>query len=157
MHVRPSSKQFTVTGMLLAVATAGLAAAPFAAPAPQVVSDTATSAVRVPLALLLVVAMVLGAAWLMRRATGMAQGKAQRLQLISQLQLGAREKAVLIRVSGQEVLLGVAPGNVRLLLTNTVGAEAAATAGPESGAASNAQSPALIDSFRDILRRSLGR
>ena len=141
-------------GMLLALMAQLAPAATFAAPAPQLVSTTTSSALRVPLALLAVVAMVLGAAWLMRRATGVVQGKAQRLQVLGQLQLGAREKAVLIRVSGQDVLLGVGPGNVRLLL-----ASAALNEPIDSGATTvTAAAPAgLADSFREVLRRSLGR
>jgi flagellar protein FliO/FliZ len=140
--------------MLLAVWAQLAPAATFAAPTPQVVSTTTSSALRVPLALLAVVAMVLGAAWLMRRATGMVQGKAQRLQVLGQLQLGAREKAVLIRVSGQDVLLGVGPGNVRLLL-----ASASPNEPIDSGATTvTAAAPAgLADSFKEVLRRSLGR
>jgi flagellar protein FliO/FliZ len=145
-----------MTGLVLVAAAAAVAAqaVPFAAPTPQVVSATTSSALRVPLALLLVLAMVLGAAWLMRRATGMTQGSVQRMQVIAQLQLGAREKAVMIRVAGQDVLLGIAPGSVRLLLTTPSSAEStdAATA-VTSGIGANA----LKDSFKDILRRSLGR
>jgi flagellar protein FliO/FliZ len=141
-------------GMLLAFAAQLAPAATFAAPASQVVSTTTSSALRVPLALLAVVAMVLGAAWLMRRATGMVQGRAQRLQVLGQLQLGAREKAVLIRVSGQDVLLGVAPGNVRLLLASASPNE---PIDPGATTVMAAAPVGLADSFKDVLRRSLGR
>lgn len=141
-------------GTLLTLAAQLAQAATFAVPAPQVVSTTTSSALRVPLALLAVVAMVLGAAWLMRRATGTVQGKALRLQVLGQLQLGAREKAVLIRVSGQDVLLGVAPGNVRLLLASASPNEP----GDSAATTVTAAAPAgLADSFKEVLRRSLGR
>ena len=146
-----------ITGLVLAAAAAGAfasQAAPFAAPTPQVVSATTSSALRVPLALLLVLAMVLGAAWLMRRAAGMTQGTVQRLQVIAQLQLGTREKAIMIRVAGQDVLLGIAPGSVRLLLATPSNAE---SAGAVDVATSGPAANALKDSFKDILRRSLGR
>jgi flagellar protein FliO/FliZ len=146
-----------MTGLLLiamAGAAVALQAAPFAAPTPQIVSATTSSALRVPLALLLVLAMVLGAAWLMRRATGMTQGSVQRMQVIAQLQLGAREKAVMIRVSGQDVLLGVAPGSVRLLLATPSGTESAVVV---DAATAGTGTNALKDGFKDILRRSLGR
>ena len=145
------------TGLVLVAAAAAAVAAqavPFAAPTPQVVSASTSSALRVPLALLLVLAMVLGAAWLMRRATGMTQGSVQRMQVIAQLQLGAREKAVMIRVSGQDVLLGIAPGSVRLLLATPSNVESTdAGTAITSGSGANA----LKDSFKDILRRSLRR
>jgi flagellar protein FliO/FliZ len=143
---------------LLLIAVAGTAVAaqavPFAAPTPQIVSATTTSALRVPLALLLVLALVLGAAWLMRRATGLTQGSVQRMQVIAQLQLGAREKAVLIRVSGQDVLLGIAPGSVRLLLATPSSAESAADG---AAVAVGTSANLLTGSFKDILRRSLGQ
>ncbi len=146
-----------LTGLLLiAVTGAAIAAqaAPFAAPTPQIVSTTTSSALRVPLALLLVLAMVIGAAWLMRRATGMTQGSVQRMQVIAQLQLGAREKAVMIRVSGQDVLLGIAPGSVRLLLTTPSSDESADSVSVPAGSTGT---HALKENFKDILRRSLGR
>jgi flagellar protein FliO/FliZ len=152
----PSRRQLLTAGALLAVAAVSHAAqsAIFAAPAPQIVSDTASSAMRVPLALLAVLTMVLGAAWLMRRATGLVQGKDLRMQVLAQLQLGAREKAVMIRVSGQDVLLGVAPGNVRLLLASPSPAE---TADPGATTVTAGTPPGLAGSFREILKRSLGR
>jgi flagellar protein FliO/FliZ len=147
----------SVTAVLLLCLTGMAAAAenvPFAAPTKPVISETASSAMRVPLALLLVLAMVLGAAWLMRRATGVRSGTSRRIQILAQVSLGARERAVLISVAGQEVLLGVAAGNVRTLLVTPV--VAADEAAPVEGMAP-APATTFTASFREVLRRSLGQ
>jgi flagellar protein FliO/FliZ len=140
--------------VILAGSTVALAAnESFAAPTQQLIGATTSSALRVPLALILVIGMVLCAAWFMRRMNGQTHKTAQRLQIIAQVQLGAREKAILLRVADQDVLLGVAPGSVRLLLTTAApppGTDAAASA-PATDA------PSLKDSFKEVLRRSLGR
>lgn len=147
----------SVTAVLLLCLTAVAAAAetvPFAAPIRPVISETASSAMRVPLALLLVLAMVLGAAWLMRRATGVRSGTSRRIQILAQVSLGARERAVLISVAGQEVLLGVAAGNVRTLLVTPV--VAADEAAPVDGMVPP-PTTTFTASFREVLRRSLGQ
>jgi flagellar protein FliO/FliZ len=70
------------------------------------------------------------------------------LQLVAQVALGARERAVLLRAGGQQLLVGVAPGSVRLL---SVLPESAAPLPPAAGTAPS------LPSFRELLRRSLGR
>jgi flagellar protein FliO/FliZ len=150
-------KQSVTAVLLLCIAgvTAAADAVPFAAPVKPVISDTASSAMRVPLALLLVLALVLGAAWLMRRATTVRGGTTRRIQVLAQVSLGARERAVLINVAGQEVLLGVAPGSVRTLLVTPASATADAVA-PIDGTAP-APVPSFAASFKEVLRRSLGQ
>jgi flagellar protein FliO/FliZ len=134
---------------------------PFAAPAP-VASFAAPSEgmplVRVILALLLVLGAVFAAAKLSRRM-GMAGGvTTARLEVLAQAQLGPRERAVLLRVGGREVLLGVATGNVRLLLDlhGSVIAQTAAAPETAAGPVVPADGP-VRPTFRDMLMRSLGR
>ncbi len=132
----------------------------FAAPTEPVISDSASGMVRMMLALCLVLALVFAAAWLMRRMR-VAQGQsAQGIQVISQVSLGARERAVVIRVGGRDVLLGVAPGNVRTLLvieptdaSQSVPADASVAAGFRHVSELIGNRP----SFRELLRKSLGR
>jgi flagellar protein FliO/FliZ len=143
--------------VLLLISTDVLAATPFAAPAPVAANPAASSALRVPLALLLVIALVLGAAWVLRRLTGTPTGGSQRMQVLSQLSLGTRERAVLVRVSGQDLLLGVAAGSVRTLHVfvapvSEFPAAVSAAGVPVTGAKSDFGS-----SFREVLRRSLGK
>jgi flagellar protein FliO/FliZ len=88
----------------------------FAAPiAHQAMPGQAGSAVRVTLALILVLAAVFAAAWFSRRMHGVGSSRSSALEVIAQLPLGPRERAVLVRVGSQQVLLGVASGNVRAL------------------------------------------
>jgi len=89
-----------------------LFAAPLAHPA---MPGQAGSLVRVTLALVLVLAAVFAAAWFSRRMHGVGSSRHSALEVIAQLPLGPRERAVLVRVGSQQVLLGVASGNVRAL------------------------------------------
>ncbi|MCK4950317.1 MAG: flagellar biosynthetic protein FliO [Gammaproteobacteria bacterium] len=63
----------------------------------------------------LVIGVIILFAWLMRRAGGF-QGKAGgTLRILGGLSLGTREKLVLVKVGDTQLLLGVAPGQVRKL------------------------------------------
>lgn len=73
-------------------------------------------------ALAVVIAVIVGGAALIRRFNllpglpiAALRGQAPTLRLVASLSVGARERAVLIEVDGQRLLLGVAPGNVRAL------------------------------------------
>lgn len=61
-------------------------------------------------------ALVLGAAWLVKRSGGMpALRGGSPLKVVAALSLGARERVVLIEVGGQQWLLGVGGGSVNML------------------------------------------
>lgn len=103
---------------------------------------------RVCVALAFVVAAVYAVAWLMRRLRNGVGANAPGLTVVSQVSLGTRERAVLLRVGGQHLLLGVAAGSVRLLQEVTVSAPPADAPASPAGERPN---------FRELLRRSLGR
>lgn len=64
----------------------------------------------------LVLGLIFALAWLARRLRGMrAGGSGAAMQVESALQLGAKERLLLVRVEGQQFLLGVAPGSVQLM------------------------------------------
>jgi len=66
------------------------------------------------LGLALVVGLILVLAWLMRRVNGApAQGRG--MKVLAALPLGQRERAVLVQIGQEQMLLGVAPGRVSLL------------------------------------------
>lgn len=120
------------------------------------------------ISLLLILGLLLGIAWVMRRVGGVGGGTNARLRVLSSLSLGTRERAVLISVDGREVLLGVAPGNVRTLLVgDPVALPAVESGGMTRSAASSdrpfqaganlAANPDMKAAFAAILRRSLGR
>lgn len=121
----------------------------FAAPAQFAATSSGVGVLRMVLALALVLAAVFAAAALMRRLRVLGAAGAPNLQVLAQVSLGARERAVLLRAGDQQLLVGVAPGNVRLLCT-------LADALPAATAAAAAAAPATPN-FRELLRRSLGR
>jgi len=89
--------------------------------------------------LLVVLASIVLIAWLARRfGAGSFLGTGE-MKVVGSVAVGARERAVMIDVAGQQMLLGVAPGRVNLLhvfeepVVNTgksrTGEDAAATYG----------------------------
>lgn len=105
----------------LRAAVAALAAAPLialAADAPATAPATLPSS---PLNLLLglgfLLALVGVAWWLVRRMGGLqVAGSRAPMRVLGSLPVGARERVVLVQVGEQQLLLGVAPGRVNLLL-----------------------------------------
>jgi len=67
------------------------------------------------MALLLVLGLILGLAWLLRRLPGAGFRPADGLRVVASLPLGAKERAVVIEVGGRQLLLGVSAGGVALL------------------------------------------
>ena len=66
--------------------------------------------------LLLVLGLMLGLVWLVKRyvqVPGIGKGQ---VQIQGGVSLGAREKAVLLSVEGRRLLVGIAPGRVQTLL-----------------------------------------
>jgi len=149
-------------GALLAT-LAGVAAAaekPFAAPhsvAPAASAGSASSLAQVTLSLLLVLAAVFAAAWVVRRMRGFGKFGTNAIQIVADTALGPKERAVLIQVGQQQLLLGVAPGRV-----NTLHVLAEPVIAPPGGAPQLAQSDAAAApvpaaaNFKAILKRSLG-
>jgi flagellar protein FliO/FliZ len=120
--------------------------------APAVASATIAGGVggigQVTLALLLVLLAVFAVAVLAKRLRNAVNGGGNGLQVIAQCALGARERAVIIRVGETRLLLGVASGQVSLLHTFAADALPAVIAGTEI---------ANRPSFAALLKKSLGR
>jgi flagellar protein FliO/FliZ len=77
--------------------------------------DLTAAAVRMVLGLAVVLALLGATAWVSRRfrvGGGMRGGL---IEVVSGLSLGARERVVLIRVGGDQVLVGVSPSGMRTL------------------------------------------
>jgi flagellar biosynthetic protein FliO len=136
--------------------TAAAWSAPFAAPEQVAPSNSSSGLLRVIIALLVVLGAVIAAGRFARRMRGFSGGSNSALEVIGQLSVGARERAVLIRVGERQLLLGVAPGSVRALhvfddmpVAREVTAEAAANQTDPS-------SPAR-PSFKALLLKSLGK
>lgn len=75
----------------------------------------AASLLQVVLALMLVLGLIVGMAWLMRRMGGLTQVGGGVVRVLGGVPVGQRERVVLIQVGGKQLLLGVAPGRVQTL------------------------------------------
>ncbi len=141
-----------------ATAAASLPAAspahPFAAP--DIASGAPAMGVgglgEVTLALAVVLAAIFALAWLVRRVRGVA-GAASALGVLAEVRLGPKERAVLVKVGGEQLLLGVAPGQVSTLHVLAQPVHIDREAPPTSGSGPRGDRP----SFRALLQRSLGR
>ena len=89
-------------------------AAPQAAPAAQPAGFGGLA--EVTLALLLVLGAIFALAWLLRRVQGFRPGGSGALQLQAGLQVGPKERVLLVRAGDKQLLIGVAAGQVRTLL-----------------------------------------
>ncbi|MBC7984062.1 MAG: flagellar biosynthetic protein FliO [Candidatus Obscuribacterales bacterium] len=148
-------------GAVFALATGAVNAADklFAAPASSgaAATSSAGSLGQVTLALSVVLALVFVAAWALKKMRAVQQGSTSAgIEIISQVALGTKERAILLKVMGQHVLVGVAPGKVTALHVLPVGSEAATSplVQPTLGAQETSTKP--LPSFQAILKRSLG-
>jgi len=151
------SRVISLTGLLLlgsaGVARAAVSAAPFASPVHEALPSTAGGLVRVTLALVFVVAAIFTAAWLSRRMRSVGGARSSSLEVLAQLPLGPRERAVLIRVGANQLLIGVANGCIRTLHVLEPAATAAADGSAIAAGADVPQRP----SFKALLLKSLGK
>ena len=120
--------------------------------APEVASAPAASGVtgigQVMLALVVVLIAVFVAAVLVKRLRGFTGGGTDGIEVLSQAQVGGKERVVIVRVAGTRLLLGVASGQVNLL--QTLPSEPEGATPPTPGLAPTPR-------FTELLRRSLGR
>jgi len=67
--------------------------------------------------LLLVLGLILGMAWLLKRMPGAAQGLRQsdQLRVVSMLSVGSKERVAVIQVGNEQLLVGVSPGGISRL------------------------------------------
>lgn len=69
------------------------------------------------LALLLVLALVVGLGWLLKRMPGSSFRQAEGLKLVASIAVGAKERVVVLEVNGEQILLGVTAGGISKLDT----------------------------------------
>lgn len=109
--------------------------------------------------LAVVIGLVFACAWLARRFGFQPARRGGPLKVVSSVGLGAKESATIVEIGDTWLVLGVAPGNVRLLHTLPAGSvAAAATAGstsagaPADGNPSDGTLPGTFGArFRDAL------
>lgn len=111
MTVRVSSLYFWLTGAL-AGSAAGLANAAGPAPATAPALPAGSGLFQIVFALGLVIALMLALAWLFRRIGPIRSGNRIPMKMISGLQLGTRERVVVVEVDQQWLILGVTAHNI---------------------------------------------
>ncbi|MDR7192550.1 flagellar protein FliO/FliZ [Luteimonas terrae] len=67
------------------------------------------------LALVLVLGLIVGLAWLLKRLPGGGFRQADGLRIVASIPLGAKERAAVVQVGDQQLLLGIGAGGVRTL------------------------------------------
>lgn len=94
---------------------------PFLTPIPALASDTSTPGLssgnylQAMLALMLIVGLLAGTAWLARKVTG-GKGFGQGgMKVVGGVVLGPRERIVLIEVGDTWLVIGLVPGQIRTL------------------------------------------
>ncbi len=102
---------------------------------------------QVTLALCIVLGAIFLCAWFARRMRNITSGRAGVMNVVAEVRLGPKERAVLLQVGTTQLLLGVAPGRISAL---HVLAEPLA---PQMPAAPGADGV----SFKSLLRKSLGK
>ncbi|SAK12119.1 flagellar biosynthesis protein FliO [Burkholderia multivorans] len=85
--------------------------------------------------LAVVIGLVFGCAWLARRFGFQPARRGGPLKLVSSVAVGAKESATIVEIGDTWLVLGVAPGNVRLLHTLPAGSAAVASTDAAAGVA----------------------
>ncbi len=109
----------------------------------------------VAFSLLVVLATLFALAWFARRLRVIRAGNGPRIEILSETPLGPKERAVLLQVEGQRVLVGVGAGQVSAL--HVLPAAAAPADVPAAGAPAALPATPALPSFRDLLMKGLGR
>ena len=65
--------------------------------------------------LFVIVALIIGMAWFMRRMSNMGGMAAGNLKVLGGISVGQRERVVLVQAGNTQLLVGVAPGQIRTL------------------------------------------
>jgi flagellar protein FliO/FliZ len=74
-----------------------------------------TSLWQLTLGMLLVLGLILGIAWVLKRTGRFQMAAGGGLRILGGLSMGARERVVLLQVGETQLLVGVAPGRVQTL------------------------------------------
>jgi flagellar protein FliO/FliZ len=123
----------------------------FAAPASSAAPSAGGGFAEVTLALIIILALIAGLAWAMKRMRGFGgRGAYSRIQVLSEATIGLKERCVLVRVGDTDILVGVAQGNVRALHVFPAGANTEAPPPP-------ADAGPAMPNFKDLLLKSLGK
>ncbi|MDH5256687.1 MAG: flagellar biosynthetic protein FliO [Gammaproteobacteria bacterium] len=82
---------------------------------PSAAPDVTSSLIKVTVGLGLVIVAIFASAWFYRRFGNFSPVANDSLKVIGGLTMGQKEKIVLLQVGEEQVLIGVAPGNIQKL------------------------------------------
>ena len=77
--------------------------------------NMAGSLIQTTLGLLVVLAVIGGAAWMFKRFGNFQTGVQGKLKVVGGISLSSRERIVLLQVGSQQLVVGVAPGQIQTL------------------------------------------
>lgn len=100
-----------------AAALPALPAMPPGAPATMAPASSAGSLLQTIFALMFVLALLIGLAWFMKRYGPKVMGGNNKMRVVSSLNLGGRERIVLVEVADQWIVVGASPGRINALAT----------------------------------------
>ena len=96
---------------------AALPAIPPGAPMTMAPTSSAGSLLQTIFALVFVLALLIGLAWFMKRYGPKTLGGNSKMRVVSSLNLGGRERIVLVEVADQWIVVGASPGRINALAT----------------------------------------
>jgi flagellar protein FliO/FliZ len=111
--MKPGS--FSIGVLLAAVAPGTLLAAPAMNVAAPPTVDTGAELLRIVISLIGVIAMILLAGWLSRRAQARVRPGGRRIRCLETMPVGMKERVMLIDVGGTQLLVGSSPSGLRTL------------------------------------------
>ncbi len=115
-HARSHARRLGAAGAAVAVnilTSTTLRAAETPAPAAPQVDMTAL--IKLSLGLAVIMALIFGLKWFLRRFGGLTQSAAGQMRILGGLSVGSREKVILLQVGEEQLLVGVSPGRVQTL------------------------------------------
>ena len=97
-----------------------LVSGPLWAEAPKVMPHAVSpvgpgEVLQVFVALLFILGLIVLVAWLMRRYVTLPAGRSGALRMLAAISVGQRERVVLVQAGETQLLIGIAPGQVRTL------------------------------------------
>ncbi|MDO9421313.1 MAG: flagellar biosynthetic protein FliO [Herminiimonas sp.] len=108
---------FFVALFSVSVAHAQTAAVSTAATTSTSTTSTAGNLMQVTLGLLVVLALMAAAAWVLRRFNTAKGQSAAQIKIIGGVSVGNRERVMVVEIADQWIVVGVAPGRVNALAT----------------------------------------
>lgn len=78
-------------------------------------SDIAGNLIQTSIGLMVILALIAGAAWLAKRFGNFKIAAQGQMKVVAGLSLGAKERVVLLELGDEQLLLGVAPGRIQTL------------------------------------------